>query len=147
MLRRMAIAGAVAAMGVFMLSSPASASARPPERFTLSFTTPGTVDCGTFQDEFTDFLEGKGTAYFDSAGNPIRIVIHWEHHSNDTNSVTGLTLHEHGHYTETIDLLAGTDTLTGNQEIMNRPGTGVVITLPPHQGDVKLTFEWVTAAK
>ena len=62
-----------------------------------------------------------------SAGNLIRIVIHWEHHSNDTNSVTGLTLHEHGHYTETIDLLAGTDTLTGNQEIMNRPGTGVVI--------------------
>jgi hypothetical protein len=94
---------------------PASASARAPERFILSFTTPGTVDCGTFQDQYTDFLEGKGTAYFDSAGNLIRIVIHWEHYSNDTNSVTGLRLHEHGHYTETIDLLAGTDTLTGTR--------------------------------
>jgi len=46
---------------------------------------------------------------------------------SDTNSVTGLTLHEHGHFTETIDLLSGTDTVTGNQEIANRPGTGVVV--------------------
>jgi hypothetical protein len=127
MLRSMVMAGAVAVMGVFVLASPAGASARTPERFTVSFATPGTVDCGTFQDQFTDFFDGAVTTYFDSAGNPIRIVVHWEHHSNDTNSVTGLTLHEHGHFTEVIDLLAGTDTITGNQEIMNRPGTGVVV--------------------
>jgi hypothetical protein len=127
MLRSIAVAGAVAVMGVFVLASPAGASAPATERFTVSFTTPGTVDCGTFQDQFTDFLDGAGTAYFDSAGNPIKIVIHWKHHSNDTNSVTGLTLHEHGHYTDSIDLLAGTDTITGNEEIMNRPGTGVVV--------------------
>jgi hypothetical protein len=127
MLRSMAMAGAVAVMGVSVLASPAGASARTPEQFTVSFISPGTVDCGTFQDQFTDFFDGAGTTYFDSTGNPIRIVIHWEHHSNDTNSVTGLTLHEHGHFTETIDLLAGTDTITGNQEIMNRPGTGVVV--------------------
>src|SRR5689334_20136003 len=120
MLRSMMMAGAVAVMGVSALASPAGASARTPERFTLSITNPGTVDCGTFQDNFTDFFDGTGTTYFDSTGNPIRIVVHWEHHSNDTNSVTGLTLHEHGHFTETIDLLAGTDTFTGNQEIMNR---------------------------
>ena len=127
MLRSIAVAGAVAVMGVFVLASPAGASAPATERFTVSLTTPGTVDCGTFQDQFTDFLDGKGTTYFDSVSNPIKIVIHWEHHSNDTNSVTGLTLHEHGHYTERIDLLAGTDTITGNEEIMNRPGSGVVV--------------------
>jgi hypothetical protein len=127
MLRSIAVAGAVAVMGVFVSASPAGASAPATERFTVSFTTPGTVDCGTFQDQFTDFLDGRGTAYFDAADNLIKIVIHWEHHSNDTNSVTGLTLHEHGHYTERIDLLAGTDTVTGNEEIMNRPGTGVVV--------------------
>jgi hypothetical protein len=127
MLRNMAMAGAVAVMGVFVLSSPAGASAPASERFTVSSTTPGITDCGTFQDQFTDFLDGKGTTYFGSAGNPIKLVIHWEHHSNDTNSVTGLTLHEHGHYTERIDLLSGTDTITGNEEIMNRPGTGVVV--------------------
>jgi hypothetical protein len=127
MLRSMMMAGAVAVMGVFVLTSPAGASARTPERFAVSLTNPGTVDCGTFQDHFTDFFDGTGTTYFDSTGNPIRIVLHVEHHSNDTNSVTGLTLHEHGHFTDTIDLLAGTDTITGNQEIINRPGTGVVV--------------------
>jgi hypothetical protein len=79
----------------------------PSERFTVSMTTPGTVDGGTFPHQFTDFLDGAGTAYFDSVGNPIRIVIHWDHHSSDTNSVTGLTLHEHGHYSKRIDFLTG----------------------------------------
>lgn len=121
------MAGPIAVMAAVALSSPAAASTRAPERFTLSFTSPGTIDCGTFQDQFTDFFDGAGAYYFDSTGNPIRIVVHWEHHSNDTNSVTGLTLHEHGHFTETVDLLAGTDTYTGNEEIMNRPSTGVVV--------------------
>ena len=76
---------------------------------------------------FTDFVDAVGTVYFDQSGEPVRIIIHWEHHSNDTNSVTGLTLHEHGHFTETIDLLSGTDTITSNEEVMNRPGTGVVV--------------------
>jgi hypothetical protein len=97
------------------------------ERFSVSMTTPGTVDCGTFHYQFTDILDGAGTAYFDSAGNPIRMVIHWDHHPSDTNPVTGLTLHEHGHYSKRIDFLAGTDIITGNQEIMNRPRTGVVV--------------------
>ena len=105
----------------------ADSSTRQPERFTVSFTAPGTIDCGTFEDQFTDFFDGAGATYFDSAGNPIRIVVRWEHHSNGTNSATGLTLHEHGHFTETIDLLTGTDTITGNEEIMNRPGSGVVV--------------------
>ena len=46
---------------------------------------------------------------------------------NDTNSVTGLTVHEHGHFIETFDLRTGTVTVTGNQEVANRPGTGVVV--------------------
>jgi hypothetical protein len=89
MLRSMTMAGAVAVMGVFVLASPAGASPPASERFTVSFTNPGTTDCGTFEDQFTDFLDGKGTTYFDSAGNPIKIVIHWEHHSNDANSGYG----------------------------------------------------------
>ena len=34
----------------------ADSSTRQPERFTVSFTAPGTIDCGTFEDQFTDFL-------------------------------------------------------------------------------------------
>jgi hypothetical protein len=45
----------------------------------------------------------------------------------DVNSVTGLTIHEHRHSTFTEDLIAGTVTITGSQEVANRPGFGVVV--------------------
>jgi hypothetical protein len=112
---------------VTWVMAAATALASPPSRFAFSFSNPGTVDCGAFQDIYTDSFEAVGTVYSDAAGAPTRITIHWEHHSDDTNSVTGLTLHEHGHFTETIDFAAHTDTVTGNQEVMNRPGTGVVV--------------------
>jgi hypothetical protein len=127
MRRSVALVGLFALTAVFGLLGPATAAGRAPERSTFSFSNPGVIDCGSFKDQFTDFFAAHAVTYFDRAGDPIRIVIHWEHHSNDTNSVTGLTLHEHGHFTETIDLLSGTDTITGNQEIANRPGTGVVV--------------------
>ena len=127
MRQKIAIAGAAAVTWALLLVAPSAASAMAPERTAFSFSNPGITDCGTFEDQFTDFFDAKAATYFDSAGNPIRFVIHWEHHSNDTNSVTGLTLHEHGHFTEKIDLLSGTDTITGNEEVMNRPGTGVVV--------------------
>jgi hypothetical protein len=127
MRRSLAAMGAVALISAIGLLGPSASSAMAPEKFSFSFSNPGVTDCGAFEDQFTDFFAARGVTYFDSAGDPIRIVIHWEHHSNDTNSVTGLTLHEHGHFTETIDLLSGTDTITGNEEVMNRPGTGVVV--------------------
>jgi hypothetical protein len=54
MLRSIAVAGAVAVMSVFVLASPAGASAPATERFTVSMTTPGTVPitlkyAGTFE--------------------------------------------------------------------------------------------------
>lgn len=121
---RVAIAGVAATL---LLAIPSAASARAPFRESVSFTGSDFIQCDGFQDQFTDFFNFKAATYFDSAGNPIRVVTHGEHHSNDTNSVTGLTLHEHGHFTVTDDLLTGTATITGNQEIMNRPGSGVVV--------------------
>ena len=119
------LAAAVAALSIAV--APSSTWAAQPDRFEFSDSNPGTVDCVSFEDQFTDFVDARGTVSFNQSGEPVRIVIHWEHRSDDTNSVTGLTLHEHGHYTETIDLLARTDAITGNQEVMNRPGTGVVV--------------------
>jgi hypothetical protein len=108
-----------------VVCSPAGAAA--PDRFPLEFHGTGTVDCGTFQDNYIDDFYGEASTFYDSAGEPSRVVIHWTHTSTDSNSVTGLTLHEHGQFTENIDLLAGTDTYTGSQEILNRPGYGVII--------------------
>jgi hypothetical protein len=85
------------------------------------------IDCGTFVDNFVDFFDVRETEFFDAAGNPIRIVDYIEHHSNDVNSVTGLTLHEHGHFTNIVDLVSGVQSFTGNIEIANRPGFGVVV--------------------
>jgi hypothetical protein len=85
------------------------------------------IDCGTFQDNFVDFFTATQTTFYDASGDPIRFIRQVTHHSNDVNSVTGLTIHEHGHFTVTGDLVAGTFTVTGNQEVANRPGTGVVV--------------------
>ena len=126
-MHRLGLVGLVALMSVVGLVVPAAASSKPPDRFSFSFSNSDVIDCGSFQDHYTDFFTARGSTYFNQVGAPISIAIHWDHHSDDTNSVSGLTLHEHGHYTETIDLLSGTDTITGNEEIATRPGTGVVV--------------------
>jgi hypothetical protein len=127
MRRKVTMAGVAAVVCGVLLYGASTASAIAPVPASFSLTSSGVIKCHGFKDVYTDFFDAQAAVYFNSAGEPIRIVIHWEHHSNDTNSVTGLTLHEHGHFTETIDLVTGTDTITGNQEIMNRPGTGVVV--------------------
>ena len=104
-----------------------SASALAPDRQPISFVGHGVIDCGTFVDAFDDFFNGFETIYFDQAGDPIRDVLNLEHHSNDSNSLTGLVVHEHGHFMVSFDLLTGTATVTGNQEIITRPGIGVVL--------------------
>lgn len=115
-------AGVGLALGAW---SPASAAT--PERFPVEFHNADSVDCGAFQDNFVDDFEGDAALFFDAGSEPSLLVIHWSHTSTDVNSVTGLTMHEHGHFTETIDLVTGTDTLTGNQEVGNRPGLGLVV--------------------
>ena len=124
-IRPVVLAFVLAPVGV--LAGAGAASAQPPERFVLSEQDPGVIDCGDFEDHFTDFFEGRGTTFFGAGGVPVRTVLNVEHHSTDTNSVTGLTIHEHGHFTITFDLGTGTVTVTGNQEVANRPGVGVVV--------------------
>jgi len=102
-----------------------TAAAQEPQKQPFSFVGHGVVNCGTFEDDFTDFFNGTETLYFDSAGDPIRDVLNVEHHSDDVNSVTGLVLHEHGHFTVTVDLATGDVTIVGNQEVLTRPGFGL----------------------
>ena len=124
-LRPLVLAFVLAPVGA--LAGAGAASAQTPERFAFTEQDPGVIDCGGFEDHFTDFFEVKGTTFFGDGDAPVRMVLNVVHHSNDTNSVTGLTVHEHGHFIETFDLRTGTVTVTGNQEVANRPGTGVVV--------------------
>jgi hypothetical protein len=125
LLARAAIA--IAANVGLAIAASGPAAAADHDRFPVEFHGSGTVDCVTFQDHFVDDLYGQAMLTYDDAGQPVRLVIHWTHTSTDSNSVTGLTLHEHGHFTETIDLVTGTDTTTGNFEILNRHGYGAII--------------------
>jgi len=109
------------------LTSPAAALAAARERLEYDLQFEGVVDCGTFVDNFTDFFHVSETDEFGADGNLVRVLLHVEHHSNDVNSVTGFTIHEHGHFYVVEDLVAGTTTITGNSELANRKGTGVVV--------------------
>ncbi len=116
-----------ALVAIFAIWATPSAFAMAPEKITFSRSSTGVVDCGAFQDNYTDFFSGTETTFFDKDGNPTRIVVQMEHHAIDVNSVTGLTLDEHGHATFVFDLVNGGGSVSGNLEIATRPGTGVVI--------------------
>jgi hypothetical protein len=114
--------------GVLLLLALApSAFATPPQTFSFSGTNSDVIHCEGFDDNFTDVFAARGTVFFDNAGNPIRVVEHRVSHSTDTNSVTGLTLHEHDQATITVDLRTGQVTVVGGPIRMNRKGQGIVI--------------------
>src|SRR5829696_9838805 len=118
--------------GVLLVIVPATGSAAAPERYTDEFDFEDTIDCSqfnpewTFNDEFHDFFEVRGQLWRDDDGEPVRALEHVHHVSNDVNSVTGLTLHEHNHYTALFDFVKGTVTLSGAINIMERRGAGKV---------------------
>jgi hypothetical protein len=115
------------------------AVAATPQQFELTFQESDSIDCSafnpswTFDDDFVDFFHDSGLVWFDAAGNPVRVVEHLEHTSNDVNSVTGFTLHEHNHLTAVTDFAANTLTLSGAINIMQRPGFGEVIHSTGHK--------------
>jgi hypothetical protein len=55
------------------------------------------------------------------------VIEHDVSHSSDTNSVTGLTLHEHDRSTTIVDLRTGRVKIVGGPIRMNRKGEGIVI--------------------
>ena len=128
---------AVLALGLTVTASPAVGAA--PERYTFEAVESDTIDCSTFNpawtfnDDFVDFFEGRGQMWLDDAGQPIRAIEHIVHRSNDVNSVTGFTLHEHNHFSVQIDFIAGTVTVNGAINIMQRPGAGSVILNAGHK--------------
>jgi hypothetical protein len=135
--KRPVVGLAVLAIVVGVATAPAAAAA--PERYTFVDVFADTIDCSsfnpawTFNDNFVDFFEGRGQVWLDAAGRPIRAIEHIVHRSNDVNSVTGFTLHEHNHFVVRLDFVHGTVTLNGAINIMQRPGAGSVILNAGHK--------------
>lgn len=134
---RSAVAASVAAVALAIAAGPATAAA--PERFEFEFDFADTIDCSefnpawTFHDDFHDFFTVRGQVWLDSNGDPIRAIEHVHHVSNDVNSVTLFTLHEHNHFTVVTNFVAGTVTLSGAINIMERRGVGKVIQHTGHK--------------
>ena len=136
-MRRSAVLAAL--MVALLCIVPAIAGAAAPERYTDVFDIEDTIDCSqfntawTFNDDFHDFFEIRGQLWRDDNGEPVRALEHVHHVSNDVNSVTGFTLHEHNHYTVLLDFVNGTVTLNGAINIMERRGAGQVIHVTGHK--------------
>jgi hypothetical protein len=135
--KRSLVGLAVVALAVGVAASPAAGAS--PERYTFEDVFSDTIDCAsfnpawTFNDNFVDFFEGRGQVWLDDDGHPIRAIEHVVHRSNDVNSVTGFTLHEHNHFVVRLDFVQGTVTLNGAINIMQRPGAGSVILNAGHK--------------
>ena len=128
---------AVLAATLGVATSPAAGAA--PQRYSFEFDFEDTIDCSTFNpawtfnDDFHDFFTVRGQEWLGAGGQPVRAIEHIVHRSNDVNSVTGFTLHEHNHFVALYDYVGGTVTLNGALNVMQRPGTGSVIQNTGHK--------------
>src|SRR4051794_32209466 len=137
-MRHVTIAAVAAAT---LATAPGLASAAAPVPYEFNFQNSDTIDCAqfdpawTFNDDFVDFFHVEGKVWLDAGGNPVRDIGHFDHVSNDVNSVTGFPLHEHNHFTVVIDFTANppTATLSGAINIMQRRGVGEVIQNTGHK--------------
>ena len=130
--RRVGAMVAGLAIGI-AIAAPASAAGPTKERLQYPLEFFGTVDCGSFEDNYVDRYQVTEIDVYDAGGTLLRIEYHAEHTSVDRNSVTGVTLEEHGHFYEVDDFVKGTISLSGSQEVANRRGRGVVIQDTGHQ--------------
>ena len=118
----------VTAVTLLTLTSVTTVFAAKP--FVETFRNEGSfvaADCGTFL-ALEDFVEDVTvTTFFDNAGNPIRVQVHANFNGIITNSETGRTVRDPGHYTITIDLPEGTSTYAGLVFAITVPGEGIAV--------------------
>jgi len=128
MARRVPLSLAVSMLPVAMvlfMAGPAHATAPKPHQSSFRFT--GRVDCGSFDDRFTDRYSIEGRTFFEHSGKAIRMIDHVRHTSTDRNSVTGLVVHQHDRYNIVADLQTGILRISGGLFRINRAGQGMVI--------------------
>jgi hypothetical protein len=120
------LASAVAACGVALLLAGA-ASAKPPERFTDSFTYSGSVSCGAFDDVWEGSIEVSGMTTFDKAGNPVMDIVHFKRvETNWRSDDPSVSMTGTGSWTEHTDHAAETTATTGQVFSQTYPGLGVL---------------------
>lgn len=121
-----------AATAIAVLAIASAAQATPPiheDIGTLPYAF--TVDCSpygfAFENQVVGAEEVTVDTFFNSQGEPKRVVVHDSFDETDRNSVTGKTMRFRGNRVETFDLVAGTRTVVGISFVVTDPGHGIVI--------------------
>jgi hypothetical protein len=127
--RRSVLVG-VAATGM-ALAGTGLASAKPPDVQTFADPFSGSFSCEGFDAVYSGHDRGRITDFYDNAGNLVREVGHIHSYETDTNLATGLSVEIRTNITVHADLNPdgsfGTWALTGEFNVANRPGKGVVL--------------------
>jgi hypothetical protein len=120
----LAIGGALAALTM----SIGTAAAAAPNTVEVSFhsSNPNFLPCPGFAVDAEIDGSRRITTFVDGAGTPIKVVLHVTAAGTLSNPLTGISLPDDGHFTRTIDLVAGTTTFTGALRVDTAPGVGVV---------------------
>lgn len=85
------------------------------------------ADCGSFL-ALEDFVEDvRVTTFFDKAGNPVRVQVNVNFDGILTNSVTGMTVPDPGHFNILVDLQEGTQAFVGLVFGITVPGQGIAV--------------------
>src|SRR3954451_12220922 len=113
------------------LAGAGAAAARPPDVETFADPFSGSFSCDGFDAVFSGDDRGRVENFVDQNGSLIRQVGHIHSYETDTNLATGLSVDVRTNITVHADLNAdgsfGTFALTGEFNVANRPGKGVVL--------------------
>lgn len=120
-MRRTILSAGFAIGMMLVVAAPANATA--PHREFNSFPFSDSVDCGSFNDDYSGTVTIKTTTFFDADGNTIMVRNKVLQRETDTNSETGTSIRVKGSYTETVDLRTGIRRTTG-QVFMGVGGKG-----------------------
>ena len=126
---RLCLTGALAFCFLVLLSvTPGHADGPLIEESTFVVDNEPMANCG----DFLIIADGSGKnrlrTYFDTDGNPIRVVFQGRYRGTMTNSVTGASIDDAPSVANiTFDLIAGTQTNTGAFFTATLPGRGAVL--------------------
>jgi hypothetical protein len=120
------LTAAVTACGVALLIV-GTATAKPPERFTESFTYSGAATCGAFDDVWEGSMEISGMTTFDKAGNPVMDVVQNKRvETNRRSDDPSVSMTLTGSWTTRYVYATDTETNTGQIYQQTYPGLGLL---------------------
>jgi hypothetical protein len=106
--------GSTAAVCGVALLLVGAASAKPPTRFTDSFTYSGSGSCGAFDDVWEGSIEVSGMTTFDKAGNPVADIVHFKRvETNWRSDDPSVSMTGTGSWTSHFDYATETESVTG----------------------------------